>query len=149
MREDKIQRMREEHLKVDALSRSLRERVAGVPSLNLEHWIPELRKQFESFRAHGIKHMAFEELDGYMAPVVERRPGLALEVERLQHEHGEFIRILDGIHQLLEDLTSEDRLLVRDCCNRINNLLDYVDHHEKDENLLITFAFTQDIGTND
>ena len=87
MKEDRIEWMRQAYLKVEALSRSLRERVAGVPSENLERWIPELGEQFEAFRAHCVKHMSLEEADGYMTSVVECRPGLSCEVERLQHEH--------------------------------------------------------------
>ncbi|RJP35763.1 MAG: hypothetical protein C4547_08925 [Phycisphaerales bacterium] len=148
-RDESLRWMIDEHHRVDELMRSLRERVAGVPTYHLEHWIPELRSHFDAFRAHMHKHMALEERDGYLAPVVEKRPTLTPEVERLQHEHREFGQLLDGIHRELSILRSEDRLLVRDCCNRINDLLSYIAHHEKDENMLIMFVFTQDMGTKD
>ena len=149
MKEDRVERMRQAYLKVEALSRSLRERVAGVPSENLERWIPEMGEQFEAFRAHCVKHMSLEEADGYMTSVVDCRPGLSCEVDRLQHEHKELVQIFDSIHRRLKGLTAADRLLVRECCHRINSLLDYIDRHEKDENLLLTSAFTQDIGSSD
>jgi Mg2+ and Co2+ transporter CorA len=56
---------------------------------------------------------------------------------------------LDGLHRALHELTPEDRLLARDCRDRIQSLLTYIDHHEELENNLVTFAFTQDIGAHD
>ena len=58
-------------------------------------------------------------------------------------------RTMRGIHHALEELTPNDRLLVRDCCDRVNGLLSYVDNHEDLEDSLVTFIFTQDIGTKD
>lgn len=147
--DDMAQWMLEEHVKVDQLARLLREKVAGVPSYNLEHWIPEIRQQFEKFRAHMMRHVALEEQDGYLAPVVERRPGLAVEVERLQHEHADMAYIMDDIWNTLKRVEPDNLLLVRDICNRINDLLSYIAHHDKDENLLVMFTITQDIGTKD
>jgi hypothetical protein len=46
-------------------------------------------------------------------------------------------------------LKPEDSLLIRDCCHRIQNFLQYVEHHESDENFLVISAFTDDIGGND
>lgn len=141
--------MRREHRKVEDLARVLRERVAGVPRTGLDGWIGGLREQFAHMRAHLHKHMALEEREGYMAVVLERRPALASEVDRLQHEHAEFTRLMDGIHHALADLTASDRLLVRDCCHRINNFLSYIEHHEAHENLIVVSVFTHDIGTED
>ena len=55
--------------------------------------------------------------------------------------------IMDSIHHAVHGLTPNDPLLVRDCCRRIDSLLDYVEHHEDLENNLLSFAITQDIGT--
>ena len=141
--------MRDEHARVHELANELREQVAVVPRANLGKWIADVREQYEHFRAHLIKHMALEERDGYLPSVTERRPTLAGEVERLKHEHVETIKIMDGIHEAVHQLTVEDRLLIRDCRDRIGDLLSYIEHHEEEEDLLITHVFTRDIGTAD
>lgn len=141
--------MREEHDKVEDLSNRLKERVAVVPRANLGNWINEVRDRFEHFRAHLIKHMALEESEGYLIAVTERRPTLSREVERLEHEHRELEKIMESIHHAFSELAADDRLLVRDCCSRIEKLLAYIERHEDDENLLVTQAFARDIGTND
>ncbi len=141
--------MRDEHARVHELANELREQVAVVPRANLGKWIADIREQYEHFRAHLVKHMALEERDGYLPSVTERRPTLAGEVERLKHEHVETIKIMDGIHEAVHQLTVEDRLLIRDCRDRIGDLLSYIEHHEEEEDLLITHVFTRDIGTAD
>lgn len=141
--------MRQEHRKVEDIARELRERVAGVPRTGLDGWIGGLRQQFEHIRAHLHKHVALEEHDGYMAEVLVRRPMLSNEIDRLQHEHTEFARLMDGIRQAIENLTPADRLLIRDCCQRINDFLSYIEHHEAHENLIAVAVFTHDIGTED
>lgn len=140
--------MRVEHEKVQDLANILRENAAVVPRVNLAAWIKDMQSRFEHFRAHLIKHMALEEHEGYLSIVVERRPALSPEVNRLQNEHRELTRIMDGIYEASKGLTAEDRLLVRDCCYRLHGLLGYIERHEELENNLVTFAFTQDLGEN-
>lgn len=141
--------VREEHERVDLLSNRLRATTAVVPWANLQNWLQELRERFEHLRAHLVQHMALEEKEGYMLPVLERRPGLSSQVERLRHEHQELLQLLNDVHKAVAALTPGDRLLVRDCCNRINALLGYLEHHENDENILISSVLTHDIGTKD
>ena len=141
--------MREEHEKVENLIDRLKEQVAVVPRANLGKWIEEVGDRFEHFRAHMVKHIALEEREGYLTAVTDRRPTLSREVERLQHEHEELQKIMESVYRAVGELAAEDRLLVRDCCARIENLLGYVERHEDDENLLVTQAFARDIGTND
>lgn len=141
--------MREEHEKVHLLAETLQEKVAIVPRSNQGRWIQDARQAFDHLRAHMIKHMALEEQDGYMLCVVEQRPALASEVERLADEHAALAHVMDGIHQELHDLRPDNHLLILDCCRRIQNLLQYLERHEKDENLLVMTAFTNDLGTKD
>jgi iron-sulfur cluster repair protein YtfE (RIC family) len=141
--------IRDEHSKVMNLSNRLRERTAVVPRANLAAWIAEVRERFEHFRAHMTRHMALEEREGYLPIVLQRRPGLAPQLERIQHEHQEFLRLMDGIHGALSDTGPDDRLLVRDSCRRIEDLLSYVEHHEELENNLLLSVCVEDIGTKD
>lgn len=139
--------IKKEHEQVQGLADRLTEKIAIIPRANLAAWIAEVSERFDHFRAHMTKHMALEEHEGYLPTVVERRPTLAPQIDRLHHEHEEFLQLMKGVHQSLESLTPEDHLLVRDCCHRIAHLLDYVEQHEELENNLVTFAFSQDIGT--
>ncbi len=139
--------MREEHVKVGDLVDRLRETVSFCPRVAHGTWIEEVCDAFEHFRAHLTKHMSLEERGGYLESVIERRPALSREVDRLGHEHAQMIRIMNGIYTTLQVLNTNDRLLIRDCCARIQNLLGYVEHHEREENLMVISAFTDDIGT--
>ncbi|MCO6436813.1 MAG: hemerythrin domain-containing protein [Phycisphaerae bacterium] len=146
---DLARSMREEHDRVDELANSVRQITAVIHWANFQSWLGELRQRFEHLRAHLVQHMALEERDGYFLPVLERRPGLAPQVEALRKEHEEMMRILDNVHQAVLALQATDRLLVRDCCIRINALLGFLEHHESAENILISTVFTHDIGTKD
>jgi len=139
----------EEHQKVHELASRLQECVACIPRARAEKWISDAREAFEHLRAHLTKHMSLEENEGYMVPVVERRPGLSREVDRLAHEHKEFIRLMDMIHHQLAELRPEDGLLIRDCCHRIRDLLCYVEHHKNEENLMVLSVFNLDIGAGE
>ena len=147
--EDFARWMREEHCKVEELATRLKEQIAYVPKANPAKWIEGLQEAFDHFRAHLIKHMALEETDGYMESVAERRPALSREIERLLREHASLSKIMNGIRQTLLELRPEQPLLIRDCCQRIRDLMAYNDQHDDNENLIVMSAFTDDIGTGD
>ncbi|MCB9855117.1 MAG: hemerythrin domain-containing protein [Phycisphaerales bacterium] len=142
-------RMREEHGKVDELATVLSERVAHVPRANQQRWIESAREAFEHFRAHMHRHIAMEERDGYMSAVVEIRPRLSDEVERLKREHRQILKLLNAVHDLCEDVEPADSLIIRDVCHRVQDILRYVEHHNQSENVLVISAFSEDIGTHD
>lgn len=141
--------MREEHRIVDELAAALSERVAHVPRANQQRWIEAAREAFEHFRAHMTRHIAMEERDGYMSAVIELRPRLIDEVERLKREHRQILRLLNAVHDLCEDVEPADSLIIRDVCHRVQDILRYVEHHNHSENVLVISAFHEDIGTHD
>lgn len=141
--------IRKEHERVDEITHTLRDRAGVVPRANVDAWIKEVSEAFEHFRAHLMRHMALEEHEGYMTGVVQRRPALAEVVERLRHEHQEITALMNGLHTSLENLGPDQRLLLRDASRRIHDLIHIVEQHEADENLMLTSAFTNDIGTKD
>ena len=141
--------LRSEHEQVIVLSDRLRKCIAVVPRTGLQPWSTEIRNHFEHFRAHLLRHIALEEDKGYLSVVLERRPTLAPRVQRLAHEHRELIQLLDNLHRSLIGLTNDDRLLAQDCCRRIGDLLNVVERHEGEENDLVGFVFTEDIGTSE
>ena len=141
--------LQSEHEQVLVLSDRLRKCIAVVPRTGLGSWITDIRNHFEHFRAHLLRHIALEEDKGYLRIVLERRPTLAPRVQRLAHEHQELIQLVDNLNRSLIGLTDEDRLLAQDCCHRIGDLLNLVEHHESEENDLVGFVFTEDIGTSE
>ena len=141
--------LQKEHVQVEELSNGLREQVATLPRRHLGRWLADLCAQFECFRAHLQKHMALEEYDGYLSAVLECRPTLSGRVSVLKHEHLEMGQLMTSIYQTLRAITADDRLIMRDCCSRIRHLLDSVEEHETAENMMVTYVFTQDIGTQD
>ena len=141
--------MRLEHEKVDTLALELRQAVDANPRANLSGWLSQLRGSFDHFHSNLVRHMEMEEREGYLLAVCERQPTLAAQVNRLKHDHVEMREIMGQIQACLAKLSCDDRLLIRDCSQRIENLLTYVEHHENDENLLVTYVFTQDLDTRD
>lgn len=136
--------IQEEHAKISDLSDRLQERVAVPPKANEVRWIEDVEAAFADFCLHVERHQALEEEGGYMTGVLEKRPTLAPVVERLFHEHGEMRRIMEEIERHLADLMPADRLLIRDACHRIQALLQYLEHHTKEEDLLLMSLFKDD-----
>lgn len=141
--------MRQQHLKVDELVVSLSGRIAAIPRLNVDKWLADLRAEFERFHAHFVKHMAVEEEGGFMAPVLHQHPRLKPEVDRLLGEHGEVAELMMEIQKSLARITPAQPLHLRDLCGRIQNILNAIEDHEEHENLLVSHAFVDDIGTKD
>src|SRR5262249_47044408 len=112
-------------------------------------WINELRQRFEPLRAHLLRHMALEEKGGYLAGVLESRPTLSKEVERLRQEHHDMLRIMEQLNGALREVTANNRLLARDCCARIKDLLGYLEEHQRQEDTIVVSAFSEDIGAED
>ena len=141
--------LRTEHATIDDLAVQLQEKVAVVPRANQQRWIAEVRGSFEDFRSHMQRHHKLEEEGGYLTAVVEERPTLSREVDRLAHEHSELEQLMGDIRRQLSELTAGDPLLIRDACRRIQNLLLYLEHHTREENLLVMSVFQVDLGTDD
>jgi len=134
---------------VDELSGRLCKAAACIPTENLSGWLDDLRGQFERFRAHYQKHMALEEGGGCLAPVLEQWPELTGEVEHLRSEHREIGVLMKAIYDELCDLSPDQPLTMLDCCRRIRNLMEIINHHTDRENLILSLAFSRDVGTSD
>ncbi|GMU24715.1 MAG: hypothetical protein AMXMBFR13_47880 [Phycisphaerae bacterium] len=147
--EEMAQWIRREHDMVEELAHRLGEQVAVVPRCNCGPWIQATRDHVGRFRDHLRKHFTLEEEGGYLEAVIDRQPGLTAEVERLRHEHDELGHLLDAIHVALSRTGENDRLLISDCCFRLQNVLKYLKDHEERENLMVISVFTDDLGTKD
>jgi len=137
--------LHDERHKVDELIYLVRRQLAVPPPSGRERWIPEARECFRRLAEHLKKHMALEEADGYLHDVRARRPALAPEIDRLQHEHEELGRLLDQTQFALTDLGPVDNLLIRSCCVRIATLLSYGEQHEEQEQRLVVHLSCQSV----
>lgn len=141
--------LQKEHRLVTRLMVEINEQIVRLPSQVSTEWLEDLKRMFGRFRVHMKNHMDAEEVDGFMAPVLERRPTLWREVEHLRHEHVEMAKLFDEVFSELQAVEPEQRLLLADTCHRIQHLISAIEHHEEHEELLVTFVFSQDLGAND
>ncbi len=141
--------MRNEHKINCGLMASLLRDVCSMPAYGREEWLDHLRQTVARFRAHMKNRISAEEAEeGFLSPVVEARPTLCPQVEQLRHEHKQFVTWLDQIHEQAIGVQPEDKLLIEDLCNRVEQLVKAIQRHQEHEELLVTFVISQDIGAN-
>ncbi|HSW44516.1 MAG TPA: hemerythrin domain-containing protein [Phycisphaerae bacterium] len=141
--------LREQHDKIEELAASLTERVDNSPRVKVDAWLKDLKDEFERFRAHMQKHFALEEEGGYLAAVLQDRPGFHDDVQRLRDQHAEAGPLMTSIFEEVNHLEVGTPLHLLDSCARIRNLLGILKEHETTEDRLVLQAFSQDMGGND
>ena len=139
--------MKDEHAKVAEAADRLREVTASAPRGDRAEWLARLRTRFDDYASHLREHLAQEEEGGYLTHVVELRPTLSEAVEIIRQEHEELTHIIQDVQAAVHELAPEDNLLRRDCCERVKQLMFWIERHEEHENYIVTYAFTQDLGT--
>lgn len=140
-------RLQEEHKALMKLSRMLKEHVAAMPSVNTGPWLDGLRVAFDRVHAHIQRCIEIKVRDGYLETILKERPTLARQVESITSEHGQLLRMSEGIRDDLAAAQPENRLLVADACARVQRFLAVVAQHEQRENMIVMFAFNQDLGS--
>jgi hemerythrin-like domain-containing protein len=139
-------RLQSEHKALMQLSQVLNEHIAAMPSANLTQWLAGLRAAFDRLHAHIERCIAMKVQNGYLETILKEKPALAKQVESIQADHGQILRLGAGIRSELAALRPEDRLLVGDACARVQRFMSTVTQHEQRENMVVLFAFNQDIG---
>ncbi len=142
------QRLQEEHKALRQLTQMLKEHIAAMSGTSTGQWLDGLRTGFDRLHAHVTRTFAMKEEDDYLAAILRERPTLAKQVEAIKAENPQLQRMADGIRAELADLSSEERLLVADVCARIQRYLAVVAQHEQRENMIVLFAFNQDLGSD-
>ena len=136
----------EEHRKLKGIIEELRGAAVGIPPQNRRGWLEELRERFFRFRAHMIHRVALEEVGGFFAQVVEKRPALARDVEHLQRENRDILASIEQVHQSLGDTSPDDVDRLEHTRLQIHHILSAVRHHTEHEDLLVGLVNTQDPG---
>lgn len=139
-------RLQEEHKALAKLSQVLKEHIAAMPSVNFGAWLDGLRTAFDRLHAHIQRCIEMKVKDGYLETILKERPTLGRQVEGIKAEHGQILRMSEAIRNDLAGTRPEDRLLVADACARVQRFMAVVGQHEQRENMIVMFAFNQDLG---
>jgi hemerythrin-like domain-containing protein len=139
-------RLQEEHKALMQLSQVLKEHIAGQPNVSLSQWLEGLRVAFDRLQAHIERCVAMKTKDGYLDMILQQRPTLAKQVAGVQAEHGQLLRLGEGIRNDLAATRPEDRVLIGDLNARVLRYMAIVAQHEQRESMIVLFALNQDIG---
>ena len=135
-----------QHTALLELSRVIREHIVKQPGVSSPDWLHGLREAVKRLKSHLAMNYDVKGSGGYLAHVLEVRPTLSKQVERIRHEHSEILRMIDWIDNELNQITPEDRLLIGDACARVQRFMAVVAQHDQREAMLTMLVFNQDIG---
>jgi len=113
-----------------------------------KEWADQCMALFGPFFGHLRKHFSVEETGGFMTPVLEVRPTLHPQIEKLKQEHVDMIGKGCMIIERLRGAGDADWRM-EDVHSHILSLLDALQKHEQTENQLLVMAFGVDIGPGD
>ena len=148
-REDELAtRLQEEHAALHELGAVLRQHIAATPSIDSGKWLDGLRTAFDRLHSHIRRCIEMKVKDGYLETILNERPTLAKQVNAIKAEHSQLIKMADAIRNDLAATTPDERLLVADACARVQRYVAIVSQHEQRENMIVMFAFNQDLGSH-
>ena len=139
-------RLQEEHKALLQLSQVLKAHIAAMPSANVASWLQGLRVAFDRLHAHVARCIAMKEKDGYLETILKERPALSRQIESVKAEHAQLLCLGEGIRSDLTATQPAERLLVDELCARVERYMAVVTQHEQRENMIVMFAFNQDLG---
>jgi hemerythrin-like domain-containing protein len=139
-------RMQEEHKVLHRLVQVLKEHIATTPGANGGQWLDALRAGYERLHEHIRRTIEIKEKDGYLESVLRVRPSLARQVASIRSENEQILRMAEDLKRDLAATRPEDRLLIADACARILRFIAVIGQHEQRENMIVLFAFNQDLG---
>ena len=138
--------MKQEREILGELTKLLRQHIAARPEVNLGEWVRGLRAAFDRLLMHIQRHYAAKQEDGYLSMVIEQRPTLSQQVERLRLEHEEILHMGTQIQEELASMTPEQYLRVADACARVLRFMAVAADHDQREIMITMYVFNQDMG---
>jgi hypothetical protein len=147
--EEIIRMVREEHEKLAQNTIALKEVLSRPSKPDASTWLEDLCKHFEAFRAHLIRRIALEEIGGFLAVVIERKPTLSPQVDHLKARHQKMIEMAGITMARLREFSPDDRESLNQAAVLVKMMLAEVKHHEEAESVLVSFVFAEDIGVGD
>ena len=109
-------------------------------------WRLEFMWRLRDFRVHLLKHFDLEEEGGFMAEILSDAPEARTQVDKLEAEHHEIIRTLDGILAKMKELEPRDEQTLQEIRTEVANLVSTIHAHEAAENELILTVSYQEYG---
>jgi len=144
-----IDKVRTEHERLRDIKAALLAALDRSPGADPSHWLDDVIKRFEHYRAHLIHRVALTEIGGFLEVVLERRPTLSKQVDHLKASHAEMIEMAGATMKELRELDRKHPDSVRQAGLLVKIALSEVRYHEEAEQLLVSFVFTQDTGVGD
>ena len=141
------QRLQDEHKALMQLNQVLSTHIAALPSGDSTQWLTGLRVAYDRLYAHIDRCFTMKEKDGYLETILEEHPTLARQVEAIRGEHAQLLRLGEGLRKEMPAIRSADRVLIDDICARVQRFMAVVTQHEQRENMIVLFAFNQDLGS--
>lgn len=117
-----------------------------VPREGVSRKLSSVQFTLKSFQRHLERLMNIEEQDGYMAFVEEVKPNMHFRVDQLEGDHHRFRRTLDVLLPKIDSLSEYAQEEIEATCGEIYELLERVDHHDKQEIELLQDSMWLDEG---
>lgn len=108
----------------------------------------QVTEMLDQARGQLETHFAHEETGGYFRGIVEAAPHLNARVNELQHEHAQFLALIDRIRSRAASHEAED-VWRGDCESLFEEFKANFLAHESSEHELMQEAYSQDIGNKD
>jgi hemerythrin-like domain-containing protein len=142
-------RMQEEQKAMRTLMQTLRRHVADVPELDRQDWLHGLRRGFDRLHAHLDQMFRTKADGGYLKELLDVRPTLSPQVERMQCEHDQMLQMAERLREDLGRMEPTAGLLIADACARVARFIAVVSQHQHREDTIALLVFNQDIGAGD
>jgi hypothetical protein len=117
-----------------------------VPREGVSRKLSSVQFTLKSFKRHLERLMNIEEQDGYMTFVEEIKPNMHFRIDQLEGDHKRFRRTLGNLLPKMDSLSEDDAEEFENTCGEIYDLLERVDHHDKEEMSLLQDAMWLDEG---
>jgi hemerythrin-like domain-containing protein len=142
-------RIEEEHASLRELMKSVSESVKSDPKGDFAEWKLNLIWTLRDFQNELVKHFDLGEDGGFMDDVIRRAPQESAKAEVLELEHKDFLTELDGITDVLKQMSEQNTSALPSVRERVLGLIEQLHEHEASERDLIYRVYFHDIGVGD
>jgi len=139
--EETIEAHHQIHFYLDQMAQTLKGLREGLSDVEP---MRRLAAQLQGFTERLVEHHQTEERDGLFHAILEALPSRRVEIDRLRHQHGKMLEILEmaRIHAQRGESAEADGLRVD-----LEEFLERFRQHERDEEDLLRLALERDKAT--
>lgn len=117
-----------------------------APAVSLDRKRASVRETLNKFCQHLERLMVFEEEDGYLNAVADTRPNWHEKVNQLREDHHELRQRINRLVPQFTETVSWSMETFDRTCSEISELLDRVDHHDRNEIALLQETMLNEEG---